>query len=236
MVDQKLTSMTEETVVDNADLVYVVTDVATTPVSRKMTVGNLLANAGDQVIGTQQIYIDASSLKPTGTNGAAGLTSREFGANNENIVGMEFLDGSDTKCWFRWLVPENLDTAGAIKMQIAWFRENDETTPESKTVEFEISGVALGNFSAIGGTALGTAVAVTDTTDSVAPAEDKHMMTPFSGDLNPVSTPAIANLSDTTRFIYFEIMRDDSAGTMTGSAFISGLVIEYTIDAGVSTG
>jgi type 1 fimbria pilin len=141
---------------------------------------------------------------------------------------MEFLDGADSYAYTTFVFPQNYDL-GTITFRYIWFRENDEATPESKTVEFDMDAVSLSNFDAIGGTAYGTAISLSDTTDSSA-AENKFMESAFSSALTIAGTPADGDV------ISLRIMRDDDQGTMTGSAYLVGVMIEYTIDAGTSTG
>ena len=180
---------------------------------------------GDTVVGTQTKFISGGALYPGGANPATGPVIKQFGANNQPIQAIEFPDGADYECYLQDVL-ENWD-AGTIKVKAFWFRENDEATPESKTIEFEVSGVSLANFAAIGGTAYGTAVAITDTTDSTD-AEDKINITAASSAI----TIAGAGASE---WVSLKIMRDDSAGTITGSIFLAGISVEYTISTGTST-
>jgi len=180
---------------------------------------------GDTVVGTQTKFISAAAIYPGGLNPATGLVTKQFGANDQPIQAIEFPDGADYEAYVQDVL-DNWD-AGTIKVKYYWFRENDEATPESKTIEFECSGVSLANFGALGGTAYGTAVAVTDTTDS-STAEDKINITAASAAI----TVAGAGEGE---WVSLKIMRDDSAGTLTGSIFLAGVSIEYTIAAGTST-
>jgi len=229
MANKKITELTElATAPASTDILAIVDDPGGSPVTKKITVSNFLTNAGTPVIGTQQLYLPASVWKPTATTGALGLTTRELGANNQNIEAMEFADGADSYAYTTFVFSENWD-AGTIKFKYYWFREDDEATPESKTVEFDMDAVAIDNFEAIGGTAYGTAVSQSDTTDSSA-AENKIMESAQSSAITINGTPTDSSL------ISLRIMRDDDQGTMTGSAFLVGVMIEYTIDAGTSSG
>ena len=230
MADSKIEDLVElATAPAGTDVLAIVDDPGGSPSTKKITVTNLLTNAGDTVIGTQQMYLPASVWKPTATSGAAGLTTRELGAQSQNVEAMEFLDGADAYIYTTFVFPENWD-AGTIKFKYYWFRENDETTPESKTVSFDMDAVAIDNFEEIGGTAYSvTPITVTDTTDS-STAENKIQESAQSAALTINGTPTDSSL------ISLRIMRDDSDGTMTGSAYLVGVMIEYTIDAGTSTG
>lgn len=184
---------------------------------------------GDSTVGTHQFWIPANAFRPTATTGAAGLTTRELGSNSVNVQCVEFVDGADSYAVADVVFPENYD-GGTIKYKYYWFREDDETTPESKTVAFDVDAVAISNFDIIGTTNnYGTAIETTDTTDSSA-AEGKMNISAQSSAVTINGTPADAD------FISIRVMRDDSEGTMTGSAYLLGLMIEYTIDAGTSSG
>lgn len=222
MASAKLTALTEDTTPTSDDLLYTVNDPTGTPAERKSTILNVVS-AG--ISGTQTKFISAAAMYPGGANPATGVVTKQFGANNQPIQAVEFPDGADYECYIQDVL-DNWD-AGTIKVKYYWFRENDEATPESKTIEFECSGVSLANFAAIGGTAYGTAIAVTDTTDATA-AEDKINITAAS------TAITIAGAGE-GEWISLKIMRDDSAGTLTGSIFLAGIAIEYTINAGTST-
>ena len=183
------------------------------------------AQLGANVVGTQTKFIPAAALYTAGTSAANGPVTKIFGANSQPINAIEFPDGSDTYCYLDDVL-ENWD-GGTIKVKLYWFRENDEATPETKTMEIEVSGVSLANFAAIGGTAYGTAVAVTDTTDGTT-AEDKINITAASTAITIAGAGA-------GEWVSLRFMRDDSAGTMTGSLFLAGVGVEYTISGGTST-
>lgn len=187
------------------------------------------ATGGDTVVGTQTMFISAAAMYPGGTNPATGPVVKQFGAQNQPIQAMEFPDGADYEAYVQ-VVLDNWD-AGTIKIKPYWFRENDEATPESKDIEFEFSGVSLANLASIGGTAYGTSQNSQDATDS-ASAEDKIMIGPAT------SAITIAGAGE-GEWVSIKIMRDDDyggAGTpITGSLYLAGISIEYTIAAGTST-
>ncbi len=179
-------------------------------------------------IGKQQFWIPASSFKPQANDPAAGLTTREFGANNQNIEAMEFDDAADSSAYVTFRMPQNWDL-GVITVNYHWFREDDEATPESKTISFDISAISLSNFVAIGSVSYGTPVTITDTSDSSA-AEDKINISTFSGNITVQGTPADGDL------INLRITDDVTDSTTSGSTYLVGVTIEYTTDAAVSTG
>jgi len=61
MADQKLTALTETTDADGTEITYVVEDPSGTPLSRKITVANLLAYIDDATVTLTNKTIDAAS-------------------------------------------------------------------------------------------------------------------------------------------------------------------------------
>ena len=186
------------------------------------------SGGGDTVIGAQQYTIRADAIVPAVTNGCNAPTVKEFGAEALTLPICVFPEGLDTIGFITWYPPENWD-AGTIKIKYYWTRNDDETTPESKTVEFEFSAFSYGNNEAIGGALTETAQAVVDTTDSTA-AEGKMYESAQTSAITVAGTPADSHP------VIIKVLRDDSAGTLTGDVLFLGINIEYTIDAGTSSG
>ena len=189
------------------------------------TTTNLLTGGGDTVIGTQVIEIDASALYPGGATPAAGLVTKQFGANSQPIRAIQLSDSENQEVYaqFKW---NNWGTK-TIKVKAYWFVENDIATPESKTFELDCSGVSLGNFDNIGGTAYGTLQTITDTTDSTA-AEDKINLSPASASITIAGSPAEGD------WVSLKMVRDAATDT-AGNVFLAGITIEYSIAAGTAT-
>ncbi len=179
-------------------------------------------------IGTQQFTVRADAMVPGLTTGSNAPTVEEFGAENITVPIIVFPDGSDTTAWYEWDPPENWD-GGTIKIRYKWTRRDDEVTPESRTVNFIFAAFAYGNNDPIGGALIETPQNVTDTTDSTA-AENKLYESAQTAAITIAGTPADSDS------IFIKITRDDSAGTMTGDALLLSINIEYTIDAGTSSG
>jgi len=184
-------------------------------------------NFGSGVVGTQQFSVVAGTLYPGITSPSNAISQREAGANNQQIKYIAFPDGSDTIAYFDWFVPENIDLSGTIKIKLYWTTELPSATTE--TMEIEVSGVALEDSDAIGGTAFGTAVAITDTWL----ANDDVHITAQSTDLD---AGAIGGTIAKNSWIQFKFLRDISADTLAGEVQLVGGVLEYTIDAGTSSG
>ncbi|MDH3834393.1 MAG: hypothetical protein OES34_09580 [Nitrosopumilus sp.] len=183
-----------------------------------------VSTGGDTVIGTQVIEVDASALYPGGATPAAGLVPKQFGAQSQPIRAIQLSDGEDQEVY--WQGKLNNWDAGTIKVKAYWFVENDITSPESKTFELDCSGVSLANFAGLGGTAYGTAITITDTTDSSA-AEDKI-------NISPASTAVTIAGAGAAEWLSLKMVRTASTDT-AGNVFLAGISIEYTISTGTAT-
>ena len=180
---------------------------------------------GDTVVGTQLLEVDASALYPGGATPATAIATYQLGAQNQPIRAIKFPDGSNTEAYYQFKL--NNWNAGTIKVKAYWFVLNDIATPESTTFELDCSGVALDNFGAIGGTAYGTAVTITDTTDSTA-AEDKINESAASGSITIANTPTAGD------WVSLKMVRDSATDT-AGDVYLAGITIEYTISTGTAT-
>jgi len=215
----------------NEGRIYVKDDAATTKLFFLDSAGtetDLLAGGGggDTVVGTQIMEIDASGLYPGGAVPAAGLVTKQFGANNQPIRAIQLSDGSNQEVYAQFKL-NNWGTDKTIQVKAYWFVENDLATPESKTFELDISGNSLGNFNAIGAVAYGTPQTITDTTDSSA-AEDKLNVS------SPTSAITIAGAPVEANWVSIKMVRDAATDT-AGTVYLAGISIEYSIASGTAT-
>ena len=81
MADTKVTALTELTTPAGVDLLYIVDDPAGTPLSRKVTVANLFANASPITIASGTLTASAPALNVTQTWNNAGVTFTGLSAN-----------------------------------------------------------------------------------------------------------------------------------------------------------
>ena len=107
----------------------------------------------------ETIYIPASSLTPTATNGAS-FGTKEFATNDINMDFYAFDTTTEEYAEFQTPMPEGWDR-GTIKAKFYWVPV-DDTGDTSKTVEWEIACGALGNGDTID-SALGTSQVISDT-------------------------------------------------------------------------
>lgn len=171
------------------------------------------------VVGKQDIFIPASAMWARTTTGAGGLTKVETATNKINYHVYEFDTTTQEYVQFSWVPPRNYNN-GTVKATFWWTNAAGLTT---ETVDWNIAGVAISNDDPLE-VAMGTAVTTTDTWIA---QNDVHI-SPQSTAITIGGTPADSD------FIMFEISRKTSTDNMTGDARLLGMVLEYTVDAGIS--
>ena len=178
------------------------------------------ASAGTLVnaaIGKQSIWVPATAMYPTSSNGCADITSVETTAGRPDLKVLDFDASSDENAQFSIAMPSYWNE-GTITFQAYW------TTAATDTdgVAWGLSGVACSDNDTID-VAFGTAVVVTD--DALGAAEDL-CVTAESGAVTIAGTPTAGDLT------YFNIVRDvsDANDDMTEDARLIGIKIFYTVD------
>jgi chemotaxis protein CheY-P-specific phosphatase CheC len=168
-------------------------------------------------IGKQSIWIPATAMYPTSSNGCADIASVETTAGRPDLKVLDFDASSDENAQFSIAMPSYWNE-GTITFQAYW------TTAATDTdgVAWGLSGVACSDNDTID-VAFGTAVVVTD--DALGAAEDL-CVTAESGAVTIAGTPAAGDLA------YFNIVRDvsDANDDMTEDARLIGIKIFYTVD------
>ena len=185
-------------------------------------VGSITA-AGNAVktVGKETIYVPASAMYPTSTNGCAALAQVEGTAGRPEIKALDFDPSSDENAQFTVAFPKSWNES-TITFK-AFFTV---TGTDSGTVSWALSGVATADNDAID-VAFGTAV---------APTAKAHSGT--SGDINVTAESGnvtIAGSPSTDEMVFFNIMRDVSADNQTGDARLLGIQIFFTTDAANDT-
>ena len=181
-------------------------------------VGSITA-AGNAVktVGKETIYVPASAMYPTTTNGCAALAQVEGTAGRPESKVLDFDPSSDENAQFTVAFPKSWNE-GTITFK-AFFTV---TGTDTGTVSWALSGVATADNDAID-VAFGTAV---------APTAKAHSGT--SGDINVTAESGnvtIAGSPSTDEMVFFNIMRDVSADNQTGDARLLGIQIFFTTDA-----
>lgn len=167
--------------------------------------------------GLHSQYIDASSMTPATTSGAA-PAQIETSSNANNYKVLDFDGSSDEAVHFKWVFPKSWDK-GTITYRAHW----ESVATDTDGIALALQGVAVPDGSAMD-VAYGTAVLVNDNAQSTA---GEHLTTPTSSAVTIAGTPANADMA------MFKVYRDvsDSGDTMAEDMRLQGIEIFYTIDA-----
>jgi hypothetical protein len=163
--------------------------------------------------GKETIWVPASAMIPTTTNGAA-LTTVEQATNDNMTKTLDFDTATDESAQFMVAFPKSWN------LSTVTFRAHWTAASGSGTVDWELSGVAISNDDALD-VAFGTPQAVNDT---LIAAYDNHV-TSESSAITIAGTPAAADL------VNFKIMRDVSDDTLGVDAKLIGIELFFTTNA-----
>ena len=179
--------------------------------------GGELSVEGDVVkkVGTENMWVPATAMTPTETNGCGSLTSVETASGNPDMIVLDFDKDSDEFAQFSVAMPKSWNE-GTITFQAYWTSAGTNTG----TVAWAMSGVSVGDNDAID-VSYGTTIVATAKAHS-GTAEDLNISA-VSGALT-VANAAAGELT------FFEIFRDVSAYDKTGDARLLGVKIIYTTD------
>jgi hypothetical protein len=173
-------------------------------------------------IGQHTVYIPASSMVATTTNGADGPVTEELATNDVMAQGLEFDAATEEHAQFSFQMPKGWDE-GTIIVQFLWM---DAATAGSGDVIWGIECGAFGDSDALDA-AFGTAVTVTDT---FLTANDIHISSETSA-ITAAGTPAEED------FLICQTYRKaaDGSDTYTQDARLLGVRLHYTVDAGTDS-
>ena len=166
-------------------------------------------------VGTENMWVPATAMTPTETNGCGSLTSVETASGNPDMIVLDFDKDSDEFAQFSVAMPKSWNE-GTITFQAYWTSAGTNTG----TVAWAMSGVSVGDNDAID-VSYGTTIVATAKAHS-GTAEDLNISA-VSGALT-VANAAAGELT------FFEIFRDVSADDKTGDARLIGVKIIYTTD------
>ena len=158
------------------------------------------------------IYVDAGSMLPTVTNGAAAGTE-ELATNDVMVDYFAFDTSTDEKVQFKMVMPEQWDN-GTIKAKFYWKTSNTDTG----NVAWFIQAVAHAD-SAVLDTAFGTAV--TATADAGSGTDNDLHITAASAAMTVDGSPAEGEM------VLFQIYRDVSADNYNADAHLLGVNLQY---------
>jgi len=175
------------------------------------------ATAAVKIAGKETIWIPASAMYASTTNGAE-AAQVETTALRPDMKVMDFADTADDHAQFSVAFPKSWNE-GTVTYQCFW----TPSTTNTGDCIFGLQGVACGDGDTID-VAFGTAVTVTDA--GIGTVEDQQVSAESSA-VTIAGSPAVDQQT------YFQIFRDANAGgdTYTGVARLLGIKIFFTTDA-----
>lgn len=174
-------------------------------------------SAPSALIGKKTVYIPASAMTPTVTNGCATLVTTETTALRPDMSALAFADGGTVlHTQFSFSFPKAWD-AGVITYQVFW----TGLVAGAGGVKWGLQAVATADNDTIN-VATGTIIEIVDT---FLVAEDMHV-SPVSANLTIAGTPG------DNEMIFFDLQRDptDGSDTRAQDANLLGVKILYTVD------
>jgi hypothetical protein len=172
--------------------------------------------------GKHSLWIPASAMRPTVSNGCSDITDVETTAGRPDMQVLDFDDGSDEHAQFNMVFPKSWNE-GTITYRVFW----TSTATDTDGVAWGLMAVAVSNDDTID-VAFGTPIVVTD--DNISAAEDV-LVTAESAALTIAGTPAEGDL------VFFDVFRDvsDANDDMTEDARLLGIQLFITTDDGEDT-
>ena len=167
------------------------------------------------VTGKQTIWVPATAMYATTTNGCADIEQTELTAGQPELKTLDFDPSTDENAQFTVAFPKAWDPSQLIMYQVFWTANSTNTG----NCIWNLKGVAIANDDAID-TAFGTAIAITDAHSGTA------------NDLNVTAQSAsvtIAGSPAADEDVFFNISRDanDASDTFTGDAKLLGIKIFF---------
>ena len=166
-------------------------------------------------VGVENMWVPATAMTPSETNGCASITVVESGTNKPDFSVLDFDPSSDEYAQFSVAFPKSWNE-GVITFQPYW----TVTGTNTGTVAWELSGFSYDSddsMSAFTGSVTTTALAHSGTSNDL-------MISVVSGNITIQGSPAAEDLC------FFRINRDVSADSQTGDARLIGIKIIYTTD------
>jgi len=168
--------------------------------------------------GKETIWVPASVMMPTVSNGSANLVQVETTAARPDMNVLDFDASADEHVQFSIAFPKSWDE-GTVTFQALW----TTTATDTDGVAWALQGVAVANDDTIN-VVYGTAVVVTD--DNISAAED-FLITAESAAITIAGSPGEDELC------FFRLFRDvsDANDDMTEDARLLGIKLFFTTDA-----
>jgi len=176
-----------------------------------------VAGVAAKVAGKETIWVPASAMQPTTSNGCSALTTVETTSGRPDMVVLDFDKDSDEFAQFSVAFPKSWNE-GTVTFQYFW-----SGLAATTGVTLGLQGVAVGDNDTID-VAYGTAVLVDDDAQG---AVEEMLVSAESGAITIAGSPAVDQLC------YFRVFRDVSASNddMAGDCRLHGIKVFFTTDA-----
>jgi len=167
-------------------------------------------------IGTHDIWVPATAMYPTTTNGCSSIETLEVTAGQPEIRALSFQTSSNTNAQFSIAMPKSWNE-GTITFEAYW----TPNVSSSGGVTWKVKAVALADDNALG-TAFGTAQ---QSDDTYIAQNDVHI-SPTSSAITVAGSPSAGDI------VYFNLERDttDANDTMAVDAKLIGIKLHYTTE------
>jgi hypothetical protein len=175
----------------------------------------LNGTAGTGLVGKQTMWVPATAMAPTVSNGCSAITAVETTSGRPDLQVLDFDKDSDEFAQFSVAFPK-LWNAGTVTFQVYW-----AGIAATTDVDWMVDAVAVSNNTTID-VAYGTAVVVTDNAQG---AVEELNVSAESGAVTIAGSPGDDEV------VFFRIGRDISGDAMAGDARLLGVKIFFTTDA-----
>jgi hypothetical protein len=205
-------TMTGDLIVPDGDLILGSTAVTSTAAELNQLDGVVAKTAGKETI-----WVPASAMQPTTSNGCSALTTVETTSGRPDLVVLDFDKDSDEFAQFSLAFPVSWNE-GTVTFQFFW-----SGIAATTGVTLGLQGVAVGDNDTID-VVYGTAILVDDDAQG---AVEEMLVSAESAAITIAGSPAVDQLC------YFRIFRDVSATNddMAGDCRLHGVKLFFTTDA-----
>jgi len=179
--------------------------------------GKAVIASHSSTIGLSTIWVPAVAMYPTSTLGCEAVAQVEVTAQRPELKTLDFKTAADAYAQFAIAFPKSWDRS-YLQYQTYW----SVTGTNTNTVVFELAAVAVSSDDPIN-PVFGTAVANTGL--AASGTADDLMVNAISGNVTVGGTPLEGDQ------VFFQLMRDVSAGTQTADVRLLGVKLFFTTNA-----
>ena len=212
-----------ETAADTVECVSMaLADAADMRLVAGLVIGTDVLAEGDTGIGKHTIFVPASAMRATTSNGAAALNDVETTAGRPDMTAFDFDASADEHVQFQVAMPKSYGL-GTFTARFFW----QSTAADTDGVSWGIQAIAVTDNESID-QAYGTAIVVDDANQGAA---EEMLVSAESAAITAAGTPADADM------YFFRVFRDvsDANDVATEDARLLGVWLHYTTDAGDDT-